>query len=480
MDLRPGEREFQQRAQDVGPDGFVLMGISRMEDGETPISLYRKLLPLGAHYLLESAGESDGPGRYSIIGLEPREHLIFEKESSPFEGLEAILRRYRVSIPEGFPPFVGGAVGYITFEAARYIEGDLLFAPSPWPDGEFSIAGTYAILDHFTHTLHLLTLAPATAEGYARGKARLLEVQQAIREGDGFLPEVPLPEEEPPSGSSFPRAAFLAAVRRAQEAMARGEVLQVVLAQKLRRGLLGHPFDIYRALRSLNPSPYLFYLDFGPRILAGSSPETLLKVEGRRLIHRPIAGTRPRGETKADDEALLEELLKDPKEASEHAMLVDLGRDDLSRVCRPGTVRIVEERAVEKYSRVMHLVTELQGELAEGLSPLQALKSVFPAGTLTGAPRRKALEAILSLEPEARGPYGGVVGYVGFNGQMDMAIAIRMVALREGRAEIGAGAGVVQGSVPEREYQETMDKARAVEEALQMARILSPVGGVRR
>ncbi|MBE3589843.1 MAG: anthranilate synthase component I family protein [Firmicutes bacterium] len=492
--------------------GLVAVYTELVADLETPITLYLKLVPLGACYLLESAEAGERPGRYSIVGLDPVERLVCRGEVSPFAALQSLMGRYRVAAGAGLPPFYGGAVGYIAYDAVRHLEPVPLPArPTGWPEAEFVVARTVCVYDHLTHRLYIVTLADpqtGTAAAYDAAVRELERVQAVLRRP---VPEAAIaaredgaadsrlgaareggaadsgPGEAPPAAravperahagdgapaarrTSLPRAAFTAAVRRALAAIRAGEAFQVVLAQQIERPLEGDPFEVYRALRSLNPSPYLFYLDFGERRLAGSSPETLVKVEDGRVDYRPIAGTRPRGGSPDEDARLAAELAADEKERAEHVMLVDLGRNDLGRVCRPGTVKVERLMAVERYSHVMHLVSYLSGELRPEVTPLDALAACFPAGTLTGAPKVRAMQLISELEPERRGPYGGAVGYVAFNGHLDFCIAIRTVAMAAGRARIGAGAGVVALSDPDREYEETMHKARALERALDLA-----------
>lgn len=485
--------------------GLVAVHTETVADLETPITLYLKLADLGACYLLESAEAGERPGRYSIVGLDPLKRLLCDGDTSPFAALAALMSRYRVAAGRGLPPFYGGAVGYVAYDAVRHLEPvPLPPKPSGWPEAEFVVARTVCVYDHLTHRLHVVTLADprdGAERAYEEATRTLDRVHAALRRP---LPPLPDPDEaerfegtgadgragdaagEVAPGpakeaatvtgaapanrrTSLPRAAFTAAVRRALEAIRAGEAFQVVLAQQIDRPLDADPFRVYRALRSLNPSPYLFFLDFGERRLAGSSPETLVKVEDGRVDYRPIAGTRPRGGTPEEDARLAAELVADEKERAEHVMLVDLGRNDLGRVCRPGTVRVDRLMAVERYSHVMHLVSHLSGELRPEVTPLDALAACFPAGTLTGAPKVRAMQLISQLEPERRGPYGGAVGYAGFNGNLDFCIAIRTVAMTGGRARIGAGAGVVADSDPDREFEETMHKARALERALDLA-----------
>lgn len=504
LDVTPRADDFARLARSVGPGGFVAVAVRRVADLETPISLFLKLAPLGAAYLLESAEAGERPGRYSIVGLDARERMVCRGAQSPFKALRQLMARHRVAAPPGLPPFIGGAVGYLAYDSVRHLEPvPLPVAGGDWPEAEFLVAQTVCVYDHLTHHLHLITLADVrdledgalseaheeavsrlsaaesalaaplapTFDGGERGGKNAADRDQGATAAERGESEATGEQGEAARGrrTSLPRAAFTAAVRRVLEHIRAGDAYQVVLAQQIERALEAEPFQVYRALRSLNPSPYLFFLDFGERVLAGSSPETLVRVAGGRVDYRPIAGTRRRGSSPEEDAALARELASDPKERAEHVMLVDLGRNDVGRVCRPGTVRVERLMAVERYSHVMHLVSELGGELRGDMTPLDALAAVFPAGTLTGAPKVSAMRIISELEPVRREVYGGAVGYVGFGGDLDFCIAIRTVAMENGRARVGAGAGVVAASDPDREYEETMQKARALERALDLA-----------
>lgn len=502
-DVLPRPDAFARIARAVGPGGFVAVAWRRLLDLETPVSLFLKLRPLGATYLLESALAGERPGRYSIVGVGVREKVVCRGGESPFAELARLVGRYRVAAPEGLPPFYGGAVGYVAYDAVRHLERVALPVGEPaWPEAEFVVAETVVVFDHVTHAITLATLAPLGAlDVEALDRARRAAVGRLARAFRAIASPMADGRDEgaqagnagptargaggtsgaaegsgtagpaPGSGrrTSLPRAAFTAAVRRALERIRAGDVYQVVLAQQIERRLAADPFAVYRALRHLNPSPYLFFLDFGEGSLAGSSPETLVRVRRGRIEYRPIAGTRPRGATPEADRALAAELRADPKETAEHIMLVDLGRNDVGRVARPGSVEVVRLMAVERYSHVMHLVSEIAAELRPDLTAVDALAAAFPAGTLTGAPKVSAMRIISELEPVRREVYGGAVGYAAFGGDLDFCIAIRTVAMRGGCARIGAGAGVVAASEPDREYDETMHKARALERALDLA-----------
>lgn len=495
VEIVPRPDAFLRLARQVGPGGFVAVAGRKLLDLETPVSLFLKLRPLGASYLLESAEAGRRPGRYSIVGLGARETLVLYGEASPFQALAGLLARYRVAAPEDLPPFFGGAVGYVAYDAVRHLERvPLPEGEAAWPEAEFVVADAVLVYDHVTHAVTLATLAPvpsldeeALQSSRRRALGRLAKVFRAVARdegggdgagrgrapaqeaGAGRRGTTTEAEESPGRRTSLPRAAFTAAVRRALSRIRAGDAYQVVLAQQIDRPLAAEPFAVYRALRHLNPSPYLFFLDFGAGYLAGSSPETLVRVRRGRIEYRPIAGTRPRGATPEADRRLMAELLADPKETAEHVMLVDLGRNDVGRVARPGSVEVVRLLTVERYSHVMHLVSEIRAELRPDRTAVDALAAAFPAGTLTGAPKVSAMRIISELEPVRREVYGGAVGYASWGGDLDFCIAIRTVAMRGGRARVGAGAGVVAASDPEREYEETMHKARALERALDLA-----------
>ncbi|MDI3298883.1 MAG: anthranilate synthase component I family protein [Bacillota bacterium] len=494
--------EFLERAA-----RFDRVPLLRVEanDLETPISLYLKLKALGASFLLESVEGGQSVGRYSFIGLRPyarlrsrpggtevdrRRGTAWERSwlpGTPWEALRSELRRERVAPLAADVRFRGGAVGYLAYEAVRHLEPRLEAALAPgrlrepespaagWPEAEFQFAETIVFLDHLLHRVGVLHLAPAGPAPLAAYHAALAAVEEVLAAVHGPLPaaaELPAPGA---GGSALrvregtPRQRFLERVERLREAIAAGEIFQAVLSQ--RWVLEGAPgaLEVYRALRAINPSPYLFLIDFGERQLVGSSPELLVRVEGGEVSTRPIAGTRPRGATREEDERLEAELLADPKERAEHVMLVDLARNDIGRVAERGSVRVDELMAVERYSHVMHLVSSVRGRLRPGLDAVDALAACFPAGTVSGAPKVRAIELLAAQEGERRGPYAGAVGWFGFDGNLDTCIAIRTILCEPGRAEVQAGAGIVYDSLAEREWEESRNKAAALIRALEEA-----------
>ena len=457
-------------------------------DTETPITLFKKAADGKPSFLLESVEGKEKIARYSFIGLDPSilySHLgdqgqiknssgeiIKKVTGDPFQILNNLLSAYKTPVSTGMPRFFGGAVGYFGYEMSQWLErlphtaeADLgLF------DCMFMFCGTILIFDHLHHSLRIVVnnlINEPPEKSYSLALEKIEQVFKKINapitgENDFLTAE---PEEKiSVSGieSNMKREDFLNGVVKAKEYIRNGDILQVVLSQRFSLPFERNPFQTYRRLRSINPSPYLYYLNFGDLVIAGSSPEMLVRVEGEEVETRPIAGTRPRGATLQDDEQLSLDLLDDPKERAEHVMLVDLGRNDLGRVCRPGTVEVPQFMEVEKYSHVMHLVSAVRGKLSPGLTAFDALKSCFPAGTVSGAPKVRAMEIIDELEPSKRGPYAGAVGYLSFNGNLDSAITIRTILFHRNHAYIQAGAGIVADSVPETEYQETVNKAQAL------------------
>ncbi|OZA13890.1 MAG: anthranilate synthase component I, partial [Hydrogenophilales bacterium 17-62-8] len=468
---------------DLARQGYNRIPLVRELPGdlETPLSVYLKLANAPYTYLLESVVGGERFGRYSFIGLPARTvirvraHLltvetdgqVVEEHSllDPLAFIAEFQARFKAAPVAGLPRFTGGLAGYFGYETIRYIEKRLADTRKDdvihTPDILLMLTEELAVFDNLAGKLYLITHAdPLELDAYAQGHLRL----QALAEQ--LLVPVALPVEpstavaEP--ASEFGEAEFKHAVQKAKDYIAAGDIMQVVLSQRMARPFAASPLSLYRALRSLNPSPYLFFYDFGGFHVVGSSPEILVRLEGDNVTLRPIAGTRPRGLTREDDQRLADELLADPKECAEHLQLLDLGRNDTGRVAVTGSVKVTEHMQIERYSHVMHIVSNVEGKLKPGLSALDVLRASFPAGTVSGAPKVRAMEIIDELEPTKRGIYAGAVGYLGFNGDMDLAIAIRTAVIKDGMLYAQAGAGIVADSVPANEWMETLNKARAV------------------
>ena len=452
----------------------------------TPPGLFSRLLHRGDCFLFESSEGGEQWGRYSILGITPacraiaegdHTHLYFrDGREELFAGdLFAWLRRdvlQQTYIPEDDLPFTGGAVGYFGYPVVSRFED----IPNDLPDPVAAPESAYLLVDRFMVFDNLkgtLTCCVRLAENEQQEAERVLDrMQESLYEGSTAtalnLDADTTLSESPKAQTS--QSDFEAAVAKAREYILAGDIFQVVLSQRFTTPLKSTPFDIYRAVRHINPSPYLFYLHIGDTILVGSSPEILVRRENNRAVVRPIAGTRPRGKTKTEDLALEQELLADAKECAEHLMLVDLGRNDLGRVCRYGSIKLTESMSIERYSHVMHIVSQVEGELRDDIDCIDLLAATFPAGTVSGAPKVRAMEIIHELEPVSRGPYAGTVGYIGFGGQyMDTAIAIRTAIIHNHEVHIQAGAGIVADSVPEREHIECVNKATAMFRAVALA-----------
>jgi anthranilate synthase component 1 len=465
-----------------------------LADLDTPTSTYLKLASGPYSYLLESVVGGEQWGRYSIIGLPCREVIevrggeiqvrrdgqVVERAqaANPLAWLREYASRFEVPALPGLPRLTGGLVGYFGYDCVRYIEPRLAKSAPPDtlgnPDILLMLSEELVVFDNVSGTLYVIVHAdPDDPQDSARAESRLDDLIRQLRQ--------PLPAPAAPAGdaapqvqegdfiSGFSREGYEAAVERIREYIKAGDVMQVVLSQRLSVPFRLSPLDLYRALRGLNPSPYLYLMDLGDHHVVGSSPEILVRVEDGRLTVRPIAGTRPRGRTAEEDRALEQDLLQDPKELAEHLMLIDLGRNDVGRVSRTGKVTVTEQMGIERYSHVMHIVSNVVGELREGLTALDALQATLPAGTLSGAPKVRAMEIIDELEPVRRGVYGGAVGYLAFNGTMDTAIAIRTAVIKDDMLHIQAGAGIVADSVPKLEWEETINKARALFRAVAVA-----------
>ncbi len=481
---------IEQDFFDLARQGYNRIPLVRELPGdlETPLSVYLKLANAPYTYLLESVVGGERFGRYSFIGLPARTvirvraHLltvetdgqVVEEHSlpDPLAFIAEFQARFKAAPVAGLPRFTGGLAGYFGYETIRYIEKRLADTRKDdvihTPDILLMLTEELAVFDNLAGKLYLITHAdPLELDAYAQGHLRL----QALTEQ--LLVPVALPVEpstavaEP--ASEFGEAEFKHAVQKAKDYIAAGDIMQVVLSQRMARPFAASPLSLYRALRSLNPSPYLFFYDFGGFHVVGSSPEILVRLEGDNVTLRPIAGTRPRGLTREDDQRLADELLADPKECAEHLQLLDLGRNDTGRVAVTGSVKVTEHMQIERYSHVMHIVSNVEGKLKPGLSALDVLRASFPAGTVSGAPKVRAMEIIDELEPTKRGIYAGAVGYLGFNGDMDLAIAIRTAVIKDGMLYAQAGAGIVADSVPATEYEETRNKAAAVVRAAELA-----------
>ncbi len=461
-------------------------------DLESPVGAFLRLEPSDYAFLLESVEGGEKWARYSFLGSEPK--LIYRSKgkkaeiiegskfreiegfNDPLDPLKEILSNYHpVQIP-GLPRFFGGAVGYLGYDLVRFFEK----LPSRNPDepGGFDvhmfITDKLIIFDRAKHTIKIvvnthINHGGSLADEYQRAIQEIERIAQRLK-APITIPEPPVNRDPLGFQSNFSKEEFENAVEKTLQYIRAGDIIQAVLSQRFRAPARVDPFQLYRALRHINPSPYLFFLKMGGEFLVGGSPEVLVRVEDGKCEARPIAGTRPRGKTPEEDLALEQELKSDPKEKAEHIMLVDLGRNDLGRVCKIGTVKVNELMVVERYSHVMHLVSNVVGELEKGKDAYDVLRAAFPAGTLTGAPKIRAMEIIEELEPGRRGVYGGAVGYFSFNGNMDMCITIRTILIKDGMINIQAGAGLVADSVPALEFQETVNKAKAMMRAIEMAR----------
>jgi anthranilate synthase component I len=457
-------------------------------DLDTPLSIYLKLAAQPYSYLLESVVGGERFGRYSFIGLparrriEVRGHRCSEYDGTkvleateagdPLAYVNAYLSRFKVAEDARLPRFCGGLVGYFGYDTVRYIEKRLARASHPdplgVPDIMLLVSEEIAIVDNLSGKLSLVVYAqPGQPDAYSRAQKRLAELLDQLRRPVAIPPSPPGRSE--PAVSGFGEQAYHAAVARAKRYIEDGDIMQVVPSQRMTKPFHATPLALYRALRTLNPSPYMYYFDLADFHIVGASPEILARLEGDKVTVRPIAGTRRRGATDAEDAALADELLADPKERAEHIMLVDLGRNDAGRVSQVGSVHVTEQMVIERYSHVMHIVSNVDGTLKPGLNAIDVLRATFPAGTVSGAPKVRAMEIIDELEPVKRGVYAGAVGYLGFHGNMDVAIALRTGVIKDGKLHVQAGGGVVADSDPASEWQETQNKAKALLRAAEMA-----------
>ena len=493
MTLNPSFEDFRALARSAG---VIPVARSLLFDTWTAVTAYARLAQPPFGFLLESVVGGETWARYTFLGTEPREAWKLTGDrverwrretgwvdrgevEDPLADLEIDLLRSSPAEVPGLPRFWGGWVGFFGYDMVRRIEHlpDAPPAALDVPDALFMRTGAVVAIDNLFGRAHVIVPVVTTGADeaelrrlYGEAEAEIAAVETRLRTGPDPAPlhPGPLAAADPAFESSSTREEYEENVRRIQDYIRAGDAFQVVLSQRLRMRLQAAPFDLYRVLRSLNPSPYLYYLDLDGFQLVGSSPEVMVRLEEGRVIVRPIAGTRPRGATPTDDEALGRELLADPKELAEHLMLLDLGRNDVGRVAKFGSVEVRERMSIERYSHVLHMVSTVDGELGEGLTALDVFRATFPAGTVSGAPKVRAMEIIDELEPIRRGPYAGAVGYIAHGGRaMDLAIAIRTVVAQGGYAHVQAGAGIVADSVPATEYEETLNKARALLRAVQ-------------
>ena len=476
-----------------------------LADQETPVSAYERLRAAliaedgeARTFLLESVEGGENIARYSFLGGRPDRVLRsygrrveierageaprVTEDADALEVLREMMAVYRPVPDDDLPPFWGGAVGFIGYDAIPLFEPRVPLSPGPGlgaPDMMFVIAGSIVIFDRLRHTMKVVVNAHVDGDPDAAYADALRRIDDTCRHLSTPIPRYMIDAHgeppEVPSRSNVGRAAFEASVDRAREYIRAGDIVQVVLSQRFETGFRGDPLDVYRALRSINPSPYMFCLEFGRHRLVGASPEVHVKCADGEVEVRPIAGTRPRARDAVADQRLAEELLADPKERAEHVMLVDLARNDIGRVCEYGSVRVPDLMFIERYSHVMHIVTRVRGRLGPNYDAYQLMRATFPAGTVSGAPKIRAMEIIAELEPDRRGPYAGAVCYIGFTGNLDSCIVIRSVILEGERAYVQAGAGIVADSDPASEYEETRNKARGVLKALAVSRRFAEV-----
>ena len=483
----------QKQFNALAADGYNRIPLVQeiLADLETPLSTFMKLANRPYSYLLESVQGGEKWGRYSIIGLPCRQRIevtgfqvsefldnqpVHQTESpDPLDEIRRFQSRFRVpQLPE-LPRFNGGLVGYFGYDTVRYIEPHLgansVADPVGAPDIMLMVSEELVVFDNLAGRLYVVVhVDPSVENAFTVGTERLNAIAADL--GTGL--------ERPPAStfdslpdeteflSSFPQPEFEAAVEKCKQYIYDGDAFQIVISQRLSLPYGAHPLDLYRALRTLNPSPYMYYLNMGDFQIAGSSPEILVRLENGEVTLRPIAGTRRRGADEQEDERLAEDLLSDPKELAEHLMLIDLGRNDVGRVSKIGSVCVTDKMAIEKYSHVMHIVSNVTGQITEDLDAIDVLRATFPAGTLSGAPKIRAMEIIEELEPDKRGIYSGAVGYIGWNGNMDTAIAIRTALIKDETVHVQAGAGIVADSIPTLEWEETMNKGRAIFRAVEM------------
>ena len=482
------EQEFQALAA----QGYnrIPLTVETFADLDTPLSIYLKLANEANSFLLESVQGGERFGRYSIIGLPARTSLratgfhtelvrdgqvVESAEGNPLDFIAEYQKRFKVALQANLPRFCGGLAGYFGYDAVRYIEPKLAKTQMPGgldtPDILLLLTEELVVIDNLAGRLSLIVYAdPAQPDAYQLARQRLRALSDKLK--TAIEPPVVRRSETHPIERSFAKEDYLAAVIKAKEYIAAGDMMQVQIGQRLAKGFTESPLSLYRALRSLNPSPYMYFYNMGDFQIVGASPEILVRQErtpeGQKITIRPLAGTRPRAATPERDKEVEQELLADPKERAEHLMLIDLARNDIGRIAKTGSVKVTDAFVVERYSHVMHIVSNVEGLLLDGMSSLDVLRATFPAGTLSGAPKIHAMEIIDELEPVKRGIYGGACGYLSFAGDMDLAIAIRTGIIKDQTLYVQAAAGVVADSVPELEWKETEAKARAMLRAAEL------------
>ena len=494
---RPALEEVAEIARRTSEIRAVPIFREVMADLETPVSAYLKIRGSGPAFLLESIEGGERLARYSFIGSDPIAVLSMrdgvatldsgngQLTATPYDDplvplSNLIATRRAPEMPDlPLPRFTGGAVGYLSYEAVRAFEPRVPSARGvglDLPDGVWMLTDALLVFDHLARTIKAVAHVPLDelplSEAYDRAEARIDELITRLRTGQPVMPvggELSSHCAEDRQIPNTSRERYLEMVEAAREYIAAGDIFQVVLSQRVDVASNVHPFTVYRALRTINPSPYMFYLDFIDHQIVGASPELLVRLEGRTVANHPIAGTRPRGATPEEDKALAGDLLADQKERAEHVMLVDLGRNDIGRVSSPGSVNVPRFMEIERYSHVMHIVSNVEGEIAEGMTGLDALRACFPAGTVSGAPKVRAMEIIAELETDRRGPYAGAAGYVDFSGGMDTAIALRTMVIKDGIVSMQAGGGIVADSTPEGEHAESLHKMRGPLRAIELA-----------
>ena len=490
--LKPTLKEFKEKSKQ---GNLIPVYKEVLADLDTPVSAYMKMCGGEYSFLLESVEGGEKWARYCFLGFDPSiiisikgNEVVVEKngqaksilitQGNPLVGLKDILARYQPVDVEGLPRFSGGAVGFVSYDMVRSFE-DLpedTVDDLQVPDARFVITDTLLIFDNVAQTIKIVSNAHVDNENIEESYNQAVKNIDAIEKKLRTSLPVDVNNKKSPKidslnciESNFKKEHFINSVQKIKNYILEGDVIQVVLAQRLKFNISKDPFTIYRALRSINPSPYMYYLKFGDLEIVGSSPEILVRLEGEKIEVRPIAGTRKRGQSEEEDQALENDLLNDEKELAEHIMLVDLGRNDVGRVAKTNSVSVNEKFTIERYSHVMHIVSNVQGELKKGLDGYDVLAATFPAGTLSGAPKVRAMEIIEELEPTRRGLYGGAVGYISFNGNMDTAIAIRTLLIKNKTAYLGVGAGIVADSIAENEFEETMNKGKALLKAIELA-----------